>query len=331
MAPQTKRFLLDGIMLCSILIAFQVFLVGMAVPQSESKQYERVVEASKTWDAVYFSDSVNASVFDQDADPRTIQQFLSESLPHLKIFPIERAAYQMKVFDAYTHLIETLPHRPRFAIIAINLRSFSPYWSRSPLMQFEELATCLKWGPLLYQGGIRALTVFKAFDFNSISFPEYLNTEVFDGDKPLGHVRDFIPLHQKAALTAQEWHDWLAYVYCFNLTPKHPYVQAMRDMVKTLQAQGITPVCYITPLSVEAGIKGCGPEFKTRVNANIATIQKVLEDEHLHALDLSYDLKDEAFNYGVSINEHLKEAGRRHVAQQLAAYINSLNLIPASK
>ncbi len=326
-----KRFLLNVAAFSALVLPIQFLVVSKVMPQLESKRYVEIVRDAKKSDAVYLSDSVNFWTHASDVDKRRISQFLGDDLPPLKVMAIDGGCFQTEVFASCAELIKSLPTHIKFAVIPINMRSFSPYWVRQPRMQFEELRCCLHWGPTLYQGLMRPLSIFKAVNFSHISYQDYLKTPVFDGDKPLGTVNDFTSLIRGENLTPQQQHDRFAYLYCYHLTPEHRFLVGLRQTVQTFKEAGITPVCFIDALAYEEGTKWYGPEFCDRVKANIAVVQDVLKQDGLQALDLSFFLTDDQFNYRPVITEHLKESGRRRVAARLAEEIRALKLYPLEK
>jgi hypothetical protein len=73
-------------------------------------------------------------------------------------------------------------------------------------------------------------------------------------------------------------------------------------------------------VDVESGTRSVGPEFREAMAAHTGLIRDLLAERKVPLLDLSASLDASLFDWRDRLypNEHLKEKGRRYVADQVA-------------
>lgn len=280
-------------------------------------------------DILYFGDST----LWYPRGSQTIPQMLQELLPEATIGEVSHAAYSLDVYARYVAALAREPQRPKLVILPINLRSFSPEWDRRPGYQFMQEKTVLTYGMMAARLFGKPYAVLGGYQ-SPISDEDFRQTTVFSGTQPVGLVKDFEAelgnalalnegrerfIYVQAPLAEEQMKDTLIYYYMYELQPAHRQLNAMLEIVDTLQGYGIDLIFYITPVNVELGDVYVGDVFRRQVGRNTSLIRALLSERGVSLLDLSFDLA--AFNF--SDTEHLRQNGKSYVASRLAAQIAS--------
>jgi len=290
-------------------------------------------------EVIYFGDSTLTYPLGQV----TTGEILQEMLPNTTVGQIAHPAYNLDLYLHYVRYILRAPRRPRVVIVPINMRSFSPEWDMRPGYQFEEEKKTLALGPVLARILARPLAILGAFR-SPISQAVFLNTTVYNGDTPIGTVADFERLTEQDALgehqrnTEFAYHDVLPseddaaamaqaliYRYMTGLTPDQRQLRAMREIARLGDEAGVQVLFYVTPVNYQQGQRFVGDAFRTALREKVDLVQSVLGGEpNASLLDLSFDLEAFAF---VDM-EHMREAGKTYVAEQLALAVGSAGGMP---
>ena len=327
-----KPFLLKLAILLTLLMLLQVmvaFVYPFAIP-AEVAQFEQYLDARV--EILYFGDST----LWHPLGSQTTAQMLQEYFGDRQVGELSHAAYNL---DLYAHYIQRLvtysnthDYHPQLVIIPINMRSFSPEWDQRPTYQFTQEKVVLDYGVTLARFFGRPVDIFGGFE-STITAAEFLATTVYSNSVAVGNVADFEGALGNFQLADQENAEFiyyaeppaegeientLIYYYMQPLDPAHRKLQAMLKIVDLLQAQGTDLLFYITPVDVELGDVYLGPAFRARFSANIAVINALLAEKNVPLLDLSYELPPFYF----SDTEHLQQAGKRLIAETLAAQID---------
>ena len=241
---------------------------------------------------------------------------LQDIVTEYSLREIPHPAYNLDIFLEYCKYIVKHKNRPIGIIIPINMRSFSPEWDKRPEYQFVKEKMILKGG--IYLKIIKILNCFN-FDFNPKTQWLFENTPVYNGNKYIGKVKDFINLNY----LENKIKDKLIFDYMYPLKKEHRKIVSMKNIVKILNKNNIKPIFYITPIDYEIGEKYLPDQFVKRLSKNTKVIGSVLKKEKTDVLDLSLSLRSNYFNWKDMYfpNEHLKENGRMLVAIALSKYI----------
>ena len=268
----------------------------------------------------------------------TTGEILQEMLPDYTLGEISHPAYNLDLYLRYVRYIVRSPHRPQVVIVPINMRSFSPEWDMRPGYQFEQVKKALALGLFFSRILWRPLQTFGLLD-SPINQDTFLNTTVYNGDTPVGKVKDFEGLVDKGPLEELQgdagfvYHDFLPsaenaeeltqaliYRYMGSLKPDNRQLQAMLKIAQLGNENDLHIVFYITPVNHQQGDRFLGEPFTKSLQYNKTLVKSLLIDAtETTALDLLFDLEAYAF---VDM-EHLTEAGKAHVAEQLAAAIQT--------
>jgi dienelactone hydrolase len=316
-----------------LLLALLQFTVSSVFPVEIPQE---ILHAQK-----YLSDQVDIiylgdSTLSLPAGEVTTGEILQEMLPGYTVGEVSHAAYNLDLYLHYVRYIIRSVHRPQVIIIPINMRSFSPEWDLRPGYQFEKEKKMLTLGPFFSRILSRPLETFGVFE-PQISQDAFLNATVYNGDTPVGTVKDFESLADQGALqelqgdTGFVYHDVLPseenaealqqaliYRYMHGLKPDHRQLQAMLKIAELGNENDVGILFYITPINYQQGQRFLGDAFSESLDRNASLIQSLLaNDTGVTLLDLAFDLEAYAF----TDMEHLREAGKTYVAERLAGAI----------
>jgi hypothetical protein len=273
-------------------------------------------------DIIYFGDSSDTDYSNKDLDKRSISQMLEEILPNYSMASISNPAYAADIFLEFCKHMIRQKYYPKIVIIPINMRSFSPSWDRNWGWQFEKEKAILK--NKLFFMFFKTMEVFDKNNkrFNEITQSEFENTEVFNGEKAVGRVKDFEG-HEFRHYSEENMKNSILYFYMFSLKNDHRKLKSLAEVAKILLENNIKPVFYITPIDYETGERYFPGEFSERLKNNVETIKSAFKENNLEILDLSADLKTDFFAWEKYPNEHLDEKGRKYVAEKIAEIIKN--------
>lgn len=274
--------------------------------------------------AVYFNDSVMGG--HNDDEPRTTIATLLGDLGGLSIHPVSGPGYAATLFREYAAVIAQAKHRPRLAIVSINLRAFSDDWFFTP-----------RW---MYTASVDYLRLL-AKPPTLADVPAWL---VSGQDDPAdwlasrtrrdasGHEALFREMNARRNrlmtaptpdLSPEEAKRRRLFIkhYMTDIPPNHPMIGHLLDTAATLSRAGVKTQFYLTPIDVEGGMSLVGGEFAATASDNARRVVKALTDAGVDCLDLSALLSEDLFVDRDYACEHLNLAGRRRVAEALAAHL----------
>ena len=325
-----KNFATRLLLFVFLLILVHV-LLSVAFPVEMPPEVLRLDEyLGDEVDVLYFGDST----LYYPVGEVTTGEILQEVLPDHTVAQIAHSAYGLDVYLQYLRYVVRSAHQPQKVIVPINLRSFSPEWDMRPAYQFAKEKQVLTFGLDLSRLFLRPLGVFGLLD-SPISQEQFLNAVVWDGDVPIGTVRDFegdsgaeaLQGDAEGAYRSVELEDdakaqeTLLYHYMFGLKPDHRKLDAMVDIAELCDENDIDLVFYLTSVNYLLGERFLGGVFSERLAANADVVKSRLEASHTAntiLLDLSFGLKAYAFND----MEHLTENGKVYVAEQISGVID---------
>jgi len=272
---------------------------------------------------LHFGDSVLGSTARGDRDRRGITPMLRELLPARSIGEVSNQAFDLEVYEAFLARLSREPRRPAIVLVPINLRTFSPAWEMAPPYQFRSMKFRLHHGDFAADTFLGPLSALKLYSLNPVSERQYRAAPVLRGDRKSGTVGDFMipadrgdPERRIVGLFALN--------YLHPIRDDHRKLKSIGATAAGCRAAGMRPIFYVTPLDVESGTLRIGAEFRETVTRHLSILRETLNALGLPLLDLASDLDASHFDWadGASPNEHLKEAGRRHVAERLAQILS---------
>ena len=131
-------------------------------------------------DILYLGDSVVERISRYDADRRTLGEMFTDQVSDLfSTLVISRSAYNAELYRLLLMVVAEMRYHPRFVIVPINIRSFSPQWFFNPSWQFPQERMLLqqfvvekqiKSNPTLEETPTPA--AFEAFDALPVLYPD---------------------------------------------------------------------------------------------------------------------------------------------------------------
>lgn len=330
------RFFIKLLLLLFLFLAAQTvvaYFYPAAIPEPVTR-FQTLLDEGM--DILYFGDST----LWHPTGTQTTASMLQELLPARRVSELSHAAYGMDIYQSYINYMLRQDVRPALVIIPINMRSFSPEWDRRPGYQFTREKRVLAMGIPLTRLFGRPLGLFGGYD-PVITQNEFLHSTVYAGDVPIGAVQDFegsvgaSPLDEGGGEQFVYYQDLpdeadyqrlLTYYYMEQVSPAHRKLQAMLDIAQALRAAQIEIIFYVTPVNVELGDVYIGESFRQQFAANVAVVKDELATQGVALIDLSFDLAA----YFFSDTEHLRQPGKRYIAETLATTIDPAALTPAS-
>lgn len=309
-----KKFIFNFILFGSLLLILQYCIPywGFARFEKLNQLDEYLEEKSEVF---LFGSSVNTYSDSLDIDKRWISKMLDSLQEKYAIKAISNGGYHLEVFYAYLNYIKKSEDRPKLAIIEINLRSFSLLWETPP-DQFKTQKDILVNNPFLI---IWNHLLGKEADFLS-SFEKYMEKDVYKGDLIIGKVKDFY--YNPLIVTDLDKKNKFIFHYLYNLNSTHPKIKALNEIIEICRDSKIKVLFFITPVDYQSGEKYLPQEFKNIVGRNSAVIKGVLSEACVPYLDLSLSLDSTQFSYKHFSNEHLKQTGRFHIANEISKWMD---------
>lgn len=274
-------------------------------------------------DIVYFGDSTINWAAKSDINQESMPGLLQRLLPASRVAKITHSSYQPAVYEAFAEYMVRKGYHPRFVIIPINLRIFSPEWDRQPLWQFEKEKLTLAMKDTFGMRFYRPLAVFKFFDPRINRF-DYEQTGVYDGGQLIGKVEDF-DNETYQSISDDKMRNKLTFRYMYPISVDHRKIKSIVHTAEVLKGAGIEPIFYITPVDWQTLERSLGPRSVARIADNVALINSVLEKQGIVPLDLSRSLPTSEFSWPEDgdgpfyPNEHLRLHGRMFVVGSLLA------------
>jgi len=265
----------------------------------------------------YFGDSVIKSSPDADASHASIAEFLGAMIPDTIVADVSQGASDPRLFAAMTRYISTNSTvMPGTIIIPVNLRSFSPEWYRKPQYQFERQKFILeKPAPLRYF--FQPLATLHALTVPAVSQEEFLNSPVYSGTTTVGFVKDFEDPGTFSTVTKETRRQKFIYDYMGRIEANNEELLALAETLRLGEQAGISMLVYITPIDYTSGVSLVGKDFIPQIRENARIVCGIAAAAGTPCIDLSLALGTEHFDSRAYPNEHLDEAGRRYIAEQL--------------
>ena len=327
-----RKFIIKTILFLSLLIPAQILIAHPSDKPNELLILDYLLPHGA--EIVYFGDSTINWAGEHDKNNADMPKLLRLLLPKMKILKISYPSYQMDVYAAYAQYIVQKGYHPKFVIVPINMRSFSPEWDRRPLWQFRKEQFVARHSNSLWMKFYQPLGVFKFFESN-ISAWEYQQTKVYTGGALIGKVKDFDnPLY--ASPNDEKTKRQLLFRYMYDLTADHRKIKSMLHMVDVLKNNGIKVILYITPLDVQTGKKYLGDDFSQKLDKNVQLITSLLAGQGVPVLDFSKSLDTKYFTWWENKkelypNEHLQLLGRMFVVKNLVYKTDLKNYLRTNK
>ncbi len=329
-----RRFLVKFLLLLLLLLAGQL-VAGYFYPAEIPEpilHFQRLLDQGA--DVLYFGDS---TLWHPEGS-QTTAAMLQELLPDRNVGELAHAAYGLDVYRSYINFMLRQGYRPALVIMPINMRAFSPEWDQRPGYQFTQEKRVLALGLPLARAFGRPLNLFGGYE-SAITQDDFLRSPVYAGTTKIGKVQDFEDEERVAPLVEGggeqfvyyqelpadgDYQRLLTYYYMAAVSPNHRKIGAMVDIAQRLQRVGVSVLFYVTPVNAELGDVYVGEAFRQQFAANVQVVREQLAAQGIDLLDLSFDLAA----YYFTDTEHLRQPGKRFIAEQLAERIDPAAMPP---
>jgi len=279
-------------------------------------------------DVVTFGDSVLEHLDERDVDRRPLSTQILTGLRGCTTANLARSAYHPEIFEAVGRFVTALPQtRPRLIVVPINLRSFSNTWIWHPMYRFEELQRLLLHDSLVYTLAHRPLSAFRWYDGVAGTQDDYDRAPIYDGDRfigPQGPLAQIVFHGAGGASRDERLRTAFVMRYSARLQADHARVVAMRNLARTLRERRVPALFYLTPVDWQEAERLAGPDIVGHITSNARLLMSVLGDAGATVNDWTRVLPHEDFSWEELPNEHLKETGRRAVAELVVAAARGL-------
>ena len=315
-----------------LLVVVSQFLLVLKYPGIPDRARVMRERLRGNGDLVYFGSSAVYWSYPKDAANKSISEYLHDILPQ---YTVSNAAINSGKMDLYLAAIQYMLRKsyyPKLVIIPINLRSFSPVWDRHSGFQYDREKFYFRHGNIFLDMIYRPLSIDKKIK-PSITPQDYFDSRVYNGDQDIGSV-GYFRSERFATYSDDKLREKIAARYMMRITKDHHLIQDMREIIRTLRANNIGVLFYITPIDHQTGEEYLGNAFVERLRENIQTIQAILLEAGEPALDISCALDKKEFTWRPDpdfnfMNEHLTESGKLHVARLLVPAIEQKLAIPS--
>ena len=277
-----------------------------------------------------FGDSVWERVSRDDRDTRTLADMLGELLQARGVSAhfVHGSGYHQQVFLGFVRVLASLPGAPRVAVIALNLRSFSPQWQFNPLWRADSEQRALD----RYLSSRRSRRLLPAAAPSARDLKEYDGITVSYPGTPYRTVGDFRRIvnqrPESESARVERMRALFRFHYMHPLADSNPHLVALGETLTILHRLGVQTFCYITPVNVMAGKRYLGSDFERAIAQNVDVLQRLIRQPALgvELADESRGFTSEFFFHDDEPTEHLNERGRLRLANEVANRVSRLNL-----
>jgi hypothetical protein len=317
-----KRFACRAFFLLTLVFFFQIAIAFIWPPRFPKEISELNQALQQNTDVIFLGDSTVYWCGPEDKTTQSIVTKVQYRIPSLSFHETTHGGYHLGVYINYCRWIAANANPPRLVIIPVNLRTFSPFWD-IPGWQFENVRDTLAYlkNPL-FRAFYMPLGIFK-FSNMETTDEAYEAAPVYDGLRRVGTVWDFKG-PDNAKWTQKQIKNAFLFYYMGQITEQNRKVQTLRQVIRILKGAGIPVLLYFVPTDVQSGMEYHGQRFRRQLEQNAAFLKQVIQQEGITSYDFTCALGMENFVWrltGDCVDEHIKEAGRQYVADQLTEII----------
>lgn len=278
-------------------------------------------------DVLYLGDSVVSRTSRHDHDQRGLAQIAGMylALHGRDVQVVGASAGHMGFFFYFLRALEEMGVRPRLVILPVNMRSFSPQWTLNPLYQCRIQIAWLK--QYISAGRVCAPPADK--EDMDVLYREFLATPVECPLSRLTLAGEFRAIKSTPAETKEDirvrYQQIFAFHYTCPLDPGHHRLATLREIFALLERIGAAAFLYLTPINYEGGQEYVGKDFLEAFLRNVGVVTDLVapyeETGRVCLVDYSTSLPSSCFFHDEYACEHLNEAGRVSLAQNISAEV----------
>jgi hypothetical protein len=314
----------------ALLVAFLLMFGGNQVARDLLVDFGR-----DPIEVVYFGDSVVRAFSGCEQRTEGIDDLL-RAAHSSDIATVAGAGYSAQQYAVLSKLFDVTDHKPRVAIVPINMRSLSPAWGENPDWQFGADMQYVR----ILSGEWQSVPAFIAtslFDANKVERDAFLQRDVTASGINYGPLEKLaeqaagVPLNLEceadAAIYTPALRAKFTINYMFDIQESHPLIGTAIGFADNLRDHGIAPLFYLTPINATEGTALVGPAFQETLIRNSGIVRAALEETGSVVLDMTFDLPGDQFSDKGCACEHLTYEGREHVASRLNAALTKLPVL----
>ena len=266
---------------------------------------------------IYFGDSTLFFPAEGDVDTATMPEMLQRNLPDRGVRGVYSPAYGMEVYAAYAKALVRNPGDVQAVVIPVNLRLMAPQLEEHPYRHFEKEALFLRYDNPVFPMAFRPLSIFQAFNLPEVDADGFEGAPILHGDAVVERLYGFHP-DREVEVTDERRRQAIEFFFMANLRMDDAACRYLVETVEALQAAGIQPVFYATPIDVETCRVVAGDAVAEQIQRNLEVVRGILAQRNVELLDLTFDLPSSEFNFHMYPNQHLKDTGRAYVTGRIA-------------
>jgi hypothetical protein len=278
-------------------------------------------------DGLLLGDSVAERISRDDTDKRTLAQMMASDMANVfNLSTISYSAFNLHIFFYFIKALQKMRQKPKFVILPINMRSFSPQWDLEPSWQFEREINLID--KFISDPTTLPSDMSGPDDFGNL-YEEFDSTLVNYRLTSLNRIGHFRLVISGKSSTIEQKRFRLAQIFIFHYThelfPDHHKLIFLKKIMALLQEMNVYGVLYVSPINVDAGNKYVGKAFSETLRANVAvvkeTVADVLMSDSCLFLDYSELLSSKYFFHEDEATEHLNQDGRKILASLVIAEV----------
>ena len=116
-----------------------------------------------------------------------------------------------------------------------------------------------------------------------------------------------------------------SFFYMGQITEQNRKTQLLRQIIRNLKRVGIPVLLYFVPTDIQSGVQYQGERCRYQIRRNVSFLEEVIRQEGASSYNFSESLGADYFVWrmtGDCVDEHLNEAGRDFVANELSKKIH---------
>ena len=286
---------------------------------------------------IYFGESSNFHMTEDDTVKHRISVILNELTPNLKVETCDNSGLHAGSYYAYIQNIPSEMKNLKYLVVTMNLRSFGPVWINS---QFEtnlakEIRLIQK-GPKLWN---RFLVSLNHYDLKS---NKERNADMLNAFQKDSFNLEGIPYHTIAswdkAIAWKEWHGpkvlktneeiGLATHYIKNFAfeidvNKNPRIKDFDNIVAWGKENDIKIIFLILGENVQEADDLVGPSIPSLLKRNVKILTDRYGSKGAKIINCLEAIPDSCFVDRNWPTEHYNLTGKTIVAQKIADYLNA--------
>lgn len=304
--------------------------------RQHASTFENLMAIPLNSEAIYFGESSNFHMTENDKVKHRISFILDDLIPSLKIATCDNSGLHAGSYFAYIQNISTEMKNLRYLIVTMNLRSFNQVWINSPFeTNLAKEIRLIQKGPKLWN---RFLVALNHYDVKSNKDREDDMLRAFAEDS--FYIED-IPYHTIAswdkAIAWREWHGpkkieseeeiSLAAHYVKNFAfqinfEKNQRVKDFDNIVKWGKENNVKILFHILGENIEEAGRLIGPSIPNLLRRNADLLKERYKAQGAIVIDCLDDIPDSCFVDRNWPTEHYNLTGKKIIARKIASYLN---------